>query len=63
MSKQVPKPMPYFATEAEEAHWWYEQRNRLTEQAEAAAQGTLQLRRLATPSSQANSPGPSYLAK
>ena len=41
------KPIPRFSNEAEEAQWWYEQRDRLTEQAEAAlAQGELKLRRL-----------------
>ena len=40
-------PVPRFSNEAEEAQWWYEQRDRLTEQAEAAlAQGELKLRRL-----------------
>ncbi|MGD1073673.1 MAG: hypothetical protein ABSB15_26485 [Bryobacteraceae bacterium] len=40
-------PIPRFSNEAEEAQWWYEQRDRLTEQAEAAlAQGELRLRRL-----------------
>jgi len=41
------KPIPKFATEAEEAQWWYEQREQLTEKAEAAlAHGELKLRRL-----------------
>jgi len=30
------QPIPKFATEAEEAEWWYEQRDRLAEKAEAA---------------------------
>lgn len=39
--------IPKFATEAEEAQWWYEQRDRLTEKAEAAlARGELKQRRL-----------------
>ncbi len=42
-----PKVIPKFATEAEEARWWYEQRDRLTEKAQAAlARGELKLRRL-----------------
>ena len=41
------KPIPKFATEAEEAQWWYEQRARLGEKAEAAlARGELKPRRL-----------------
>jgi hypothetical protein len=41
------KPIPKFATEAEEAQWWYEQRDRLSEKAEAAlARGELKPRRL-----------------
>src|ERR1022692_2199597 len=44
------EPIPKFATEAEEAQWWYEQRDRLGERAEAAlARGELKPRRL-TPS-------------
>lgn len=40
-------PIPKFATEAEEAKWWYEQRDQLTEDAEAAlARGELEPRRL-----------------
>ena len=39
--------IPKFATEAEEAQWWYEQRDRLTEKAEAAlARRELKQRRL-----------------
>ena len=50
MSEPTPKPMPAFATEKEEAQWWYEQQDRLTEQAQAAAErGELRLRRLAPP--------------
>lgn len=30
------KAIPKFANEAEEAQWWFEQRDRLTEEAEAA---------------------------
>ena len=45
------EPIPKFATEAEEAQWWYEQRDRLSEKAEAAlARGELKPRRL-SPSS------------
>ena len=41
------KTIPKFATEAEEAQWWDEQRNRLSEKAEAAlARGELKPRRL-----------------
>lgn len=41
------EPVPKFATESEEAQWWYEQRDRLTEKAEAAlARGELKPRRL-----------------
>ena len=41
------QPIPKFATEAEEAEWWYEQRDRLSERAEAAlANGELKPRRL-----------------
>ena len=41
------EPIPKFATEAEEAQWWYEQRDRLGENAEAAlARGELKPRRL-----------------
>src|SRR5262249_26492719 len=41
------KPIPKFDTEAEEAQWWYEQRDQLTEKAKAAlARGELTLRRL-----------------
>ncbi len=41
------KPIPKFTTEAEEAQWWYEQRDQLTEKAKAAlARGELKLRRL-----------------
>jgi len=41
------KPIPKFATEAEEAQWWYEQRERLSKKAEAAlARGELKPRRL-----------------
>src|SRR5260370_22345768 len=41
------KPIPKFATEAEEAQWWYEQREQLTEKAKTAlARGELKLRRL-----------------
>jgi hypothetical protein len=41
------EPIPKFATEAEEAQWWYEQRDRLSEKAEAAlARGELKPRRL-----------------
>jgi hypothetical protein len=46
------KPMPKFATEAEEAQWWYEQRARVSEKAEAAlARGELKPRRLPPSSS------------
>jgi len=42
------KPIPQFATEAEEAQWWYEQHHELAEKAETAqARGELKLRRLA----------------
>jgi hypothetical protein len=41
------EPIPKFATEAEEAEWWYEQRDRLTEKAKTAlARGELRPRRL-----------------
>lgn len=41
-------PIPHFANEADEAQWWYEQRDKLTAKAEAAlARGELKLRRLA----------------
>ena len=41
------EPIPKFATEAEEAQWWYEQRDRLGKNAEAAlARGELKPRRL-----------------
>jgi hypothetical protein len=41
------KPIPKFATEAEEAQWWFEQRHDFLEQAkEALARGELKLRRL-----------------
>jgi hypothetical protein len=41
------KPIPKFATEAEEAQWWYEQRDGLSEKAEAAlARSELKPRRL-----------------
>jgi hypothetical protein len=41
------KPIPQFATEAQEAQWWYEQRHELPEKAEEAlARGELKLRRL-----------------
>jgi predicted DNA binding CopG/RHH family protein len=41
-----PEPIPEFANEAEEADWWYQQRDQLTAQAEAAlARGELKLRR------------------
>ena len=41
------KPLPKFATEAEEAQWWYEQCDRLSAKAEAAlAHGELKPRRL-----------------
>jgi len=39
--------MPKFTSEAKEAQWWHEQRDRLTKEAEAAlARGELKLRRL-----------------
>ena len=39
--------IPKFANETEEAQWWYEQRDQLTDNAEAAlARGELKLRRL-----------------
>jgi len=39
--------IPKFATEAEEAQWWYEQRHDLEERAEGSlARGELKLRRL-----------------
>jgi hypothetical protein len=39
--------LPKFATEAEEAEWWYAQRDGLTEKAEGAvARGELKPRRL-----------------
>jgi hypothetical protein len=42
------KPIPPFASEAEEAQWWYEQRHELADKAEGAlARGELKLRRLA----------------
>ena len=42
-----PQPVLQFPNEAEEAKWWYEQRDRLTVQAEAdLARGELKLRRL-----------------
>ena len=51
------KPIPKFATEAEEAQWWYEQRDQLTKKAEVAlARGELKLRRL--PPSPAVAAGP-----
>jgi hypothetical protein len=41
------EPIPKFATEAEEAQWWFEQRDRLGENAEVAlARGELKARRL-----------------
>ena len=40
-------PVPRISNEAEEAQWWYGQRDRLTEQAEAdLVRGDLKLRRL-----------------
>jgi hypothetical protein len=40
-------PIPKFATEADEAQWWYEQRHELAAKAqEALARGELKLRRL-----------------
>ncbi len=42
-----PQPIPQFSNEAEEAQWWYEQRDQLTAQAEASlARRELKLRRL-----------------
>jgi predicted DNA binding CopG/RHH family protein len=42
-----PQPIPQFATEAEEAEWWHQQRDRFTASAEAAeTHGELKLRRL-----------------
>jgi hypothetical protein len=39
--------IPRFSNEAEEAEWWYQERDRLTRQAEdALARGELKLRRL-----------------
>lgn len=39
--------MPKFDNEAEEAEWWYQQRHRLTDEAEASeTRGDLRLRRL-----------------
>jgi len=44
------KPIPKFDTESEEAEWWYEQRDRLGEEAEAAlARSELKVRRLLPP--------------
>lgn len=42
------KAIPKFSSEAEEAEWWYAQRDQLTAKAEAAlTRGSLKLRRLA----------------
>ena len=42
-----PQPIPRFSNESEEAQWWYQQRDQLTAQAEAAlARGELKVRRL-----------------
>ena len=42
------KPIPRFATKAEEAQWWFDQRHELAEKAEGAlARGELKFRRLA----------------
>lgn len=48
MSQMIKKePILKFANEAEEAEWWYEQRDRLGDDAEAAlARGELKPRRL-----------------
>ncbi len=47
MSNMDTQPIPIFADEAEEAQWWYQQRDQLTANAEAAlARGELRTRRL-----------------
>jgi uncharacterized DUF497 family protein/predicted DNA binding CopG/RHH family protein len=52
-----PQPIPRFSDEAEEAKWWYEQRDRLTAQAETAlARGELKLRRLDPSSAETTAP-------
>jgi len=39
-----PQPIPRFSNESEEAQWWYQQRDQLTAQAEAAlARGELKV--------------------
>jgi predicted DNA binding CopG/RHH family protein len=49
--------IPRFSNEAEEAKWWYEQRDRLTAQAETAlTRGELKLRRLDPLSAQTTAP-------
>lgn len=46
---EKPQHLPKFASEAEEAQWWYEQRDQLSAKAEVAyARGELRLRQLAT---------------
>lgn len=43
------RSMPKFDTETDEARWWYEQRHRITDEAEASeTRGELRLRRLPT---------------
>ena len=52
-----PQPIPRFSSEADEAQWWYEQRDRLTTQTEAAlARGELKFRRLEPSSPSAVAP-------
>ena len=52
-------PIPKFATEAEEAQWWYDQRHELTAKfQEALARGELKLRRLSSFPAIPTNPGP-----
>jgi len=49
--------LPHFASETEEAQWWYEQRDQLTAKAEEAAErGALRLRHLLPPSDESSHP-------
>ncbi|MDQ6676886.1 MAG: hypothetical protein M3Z09_06280 [Acidobacteriota bacterium] len=47
LSNMDTQPIPTFADEAEEAQWWYQQRDQLTANAEAAlARGEIEIRGL-----------------